>query len=552
VCPLHGAAATRQRELEANVTATRRPDPQKANLWELSPPRHLRRRAGVVLLVLAVGLAFLGLVAVKWLGSPQDVVARDQLRGVNRAGAEYSCVEGKGIFDAPTDAASVGPMLDWRINAVRVPLNEDCWLGVNGIPTVWSGENYQAGVQAYVANLRHAGLKVILALMSAAPGNIRAEGSDVMPDADHSERFWRSVAQAYRSDRGVAFDLYNEPHDVSPGCWRDGCITATGWRAVGMQALVNAVRATGATNQVQVEGLAYGNDLSQWLAYRPVDPANNLAAGVHMYNMNSCVTTACWDATIRPIVAAGFPVVTGELGENDCSSSFIARYMDWADTLGVSYLAWQWGPYSCAGGPSLISSFDGTPTPFGAGFRGHLLHLTLLRRRPSAPNVTRAASMAQVPYMSFEDGTSEGWHRAWGRVKTELTQAPTSTGRLALALGLMGPDYPAVQVTAGSLKGLAPGSDVVLSLYVPPDAPLLQVEPYIQDTSWNVYKVVPMLLKTGWNLVAWRVPAAPTIGAMGLQLNIHQPWSGSVVLDDIGWTTPTVTPLRMPSGGSAR
>src|SRR3990170_7751813 len=42
------------------------------------------------------------------------------LRGVNRMGFEYSCVQGKGILDvssgAPLDQASVDAMKAWRIN----------------------------------------------------------------------------------------------------------------------------------------------------------------------------------------------------------------------------------------------------------------------------------------------------------------------------------------------------------------------------------------------------------------------------------------------------
>jgi hypothetical protein len=49
--------------------------------------------------------------------------------------------------------------------------------------------------------------------------------------------------------------------------------------------------------------------------------------------------------------------------------------MAWADTHGISYLGWAWdahGGWTCQGGPSLISDYDGTPTAFGRGFRDHL------------------------------------------------------------------------------------------------------------------------------------------------------------------------------------
>jgi len=46
------------------------------------------------------------------------------LHGVNRSGTEFLCVQGHGIFDGPTDQASISAMKAWGINAVRIPLNE--------------------------------------------------------------------------------------------------------------------------------------------------------------------------------------------------------------------------------------------------------------------------------------------------------------------------------------------------------------------------------------------------------------------------------------------
>src|SRR5437762_1343680 len=60
------------------------------------------------------------------------------LWGVNRSGAEYSCVPHPfngmippptGLFDGPMDDTAVAAIASWAgVNAVRVPLNEDCWL----------------------------------------------------------------------------------------------------------------------------------------------------------------------------------------------------------------------------------------------------------------------------------------------------------------------------------------------------------------------------------------------------------------------------------------
>ena len=62
-----------------------------------------------------------------------------RLLGVDRSGLEYACVQGWGFSDGPTDAASIAAMRAWRINAVRVPLNEDCWLGINGVKPQYGG-----------------------------------------------------------------------------------------------------------------------------------------------------------------------------------------------------------------------------------------------------------------------------------------------------------------------------------------------------------------------------------------------------------------------------
>jgi len=62
-----------------------------------------------------------------------------RLLGVNRSGTEYQCVHGNGIFDGPSDAASLGAIAAWRANAVRVPLNEDCWLAINGVNPAYAG-----------------------------------------------------------------------------------------------------------------------------------------------------------------------------------------------------------------------------------------------------------------------------------------------------------------------------------------------------------------------------------------------------------------------------
>ena len=308
-----------------------------------------------------------------------------RLLGVNRSGTEYACIQGWGLFDGPSDAASVAAMASWHINAVRVPLNEDCWLNINGVNALYGGAAYQSAVQSYVNLLHQYGIYAILDLHWNAPGTGQATGQEVMADADHAPAFWSSVAAFFKSDPGVLFDLYNEPHDVTWSCWLNGCSTP-GWQTAGMQSLVNAVRATGATQPIMVGGLAWANDLSGWAAHKPNDPASALVVSFHNYNFNVCDPT-CWNTTVAPL-AAQVPIVTGEMGENDCAHGYIDQYMSWADTHGISYLGWTWDTWDCSNGPALITAYDGTPTAFGIGLRDHLAALVNSWRSRVAPPVT--------------------------------------------------------------------------------------------------------------------------------------------------------------------
>lgn len=296
-----------------------------------------------------------------------DVV---QLVGLNRSGSEYACAQGWGIFDGPVGAPSIEAMTTWHPQIVRLPLNEDCWLGINGVDSQYGGSAYRAAIKIFVGRLEAHGLLVDLDLHWNAPGQRLAKGQQVMADADHSIDFWRSVAKTFKSDHAVWFELYNEPHDISWSCWLRGCRTSKGWRTAGMQQMLDAIRSTGATNVVLAGGLDWSADLSKWLSHRPDDPTGQLAATFHTYDFSGCNTKNCWNSTVAK-VARQVPVVMTEFGETDCAGGYVRPLMHWADTHGLSYLAWTWDAWDCESGPALITKYDGTPTGFGRAVRHH-------------------------------------------------------------------------------------------------------------------------------------------------------------------------------------
>lgn len=318
-----------------------------------------------------------------------------QLVGVDRSSWEYACLYPSwGILhEGPADQGEVAALQRWRINVVRIPLNESCWLGISGAS--YPAAAYQRDVADYVEMLTRNNLAAILDLVYARPDDTLA-GIDAtqwpMPNRAHSLLFWQSVAGRFAANSRVIFEPYNEPtpdNDHAAGragaseaawiCWRDGGICAADrkfapYDAVGMQELVTTIRATGASNPILVTGPDWGSDVSRWREYEPQDPLNQLVVGWHSYNDGlACKDSACWNTVLASLLRQ-YPLIADEIGQFDCRHGYIDQVMAFLDRQQQGYLAHTWGPYGCSADPALISDWAGTPTrSYGQGYRDHLL-----------------------------------------------------------------------------------------------------------------------------------------------------------------------------------
>ncbi len=335
------------------------------------------------------------------------------LRGVNTEGTMEDCAQpGAGFFadttirpadfpKTPLDASTeIDALRAWGVNMVRVNLNEQCWLGTNGVPAstsqtsqdgqrypVPAGDRYDKAVNAYmyqigsyVEALNDAGIYVELDLMLNAPGSELITGSppteNPLPDSS-SVQFWKSVASYFDLDGGVILDVFNEPYPPNGlvdyddatgwGCTLNGCAVpdysmenprkfktgtpSSSYAGVGMAQLIDDIREYNSTAPLLVAGPDFAGDMDQWLSYyfpngTSIDPDNELAASVHIYfpvGSTACaastsVTSACagTDPTAIMQVAATTPVVVDEVGDIDCGNTSMFPFLQSIDAQDAS------------------------------------------------------------------------------------------------------------------------------------------------------------------------------------------------------------------------
>jgi hypothetical protein len=294
------------------------------------------------------------------------------LRGVNAASMEWTS-DGQGhILDTVNTAIH-----DWHVNIIRLPLTQDRWFG-KGPEQNDGGKSYRNLIHQIVETCATNQCYIILDLHWSDCNEWGTNiGQHSMPDSN-SVAFWKDFAPHYANNPAVLFDLYNEPHDVSWEVWLHGGVITDKpnnrwamrdprtYQAVGMQRLLDTVRATGAKNVVLAGGLDWAYDFSGILAGRQLsDPhGNGVIYANHCYdNKNDSVDT--WIAKMET-ASAKLPVIVSEFGGSAGpsrvvpSDNWLMHVMQALEEHQWSWTAWDLHP---GARPSLISNWDYTPTP---------------------------------------------------------------------------------------------------------------------------------------------------------------------------------------------
>lgn len=270
---------------------------------------------------------------------------------------------------------------DWKSNLIRLPVKEEYWFGRAGGQKD-GGTAYRQLVTDAITLAANRGAYVLLDLH-----RFRA------PKQEHAD-FWKDAATKFQNHPAVLFDLFNEPHGTSWAVWRDGGFVAEkqkpadedafqtpadqakaahGFQSIGMQALVNAVRATGARNLVVAGGLDWAYDLSGVATgFELTDKTGNgIIYATHIYPWKRG-----WQEKVL-IVADRHPILVGEVGADVKKMSFIPAaaqedpYTWVPDMLGFIQkhkLHWTGFSFHPAATPVMITDWDYTPTPFWGAF----------------------------------------------------------------------------------------------------------------------------------------------------------------------------------------
>jgi hypothetical protein len=201
---------------------------------------------------------------------------------------------------------------------------------------------YLAAIDQQVAIAQEDGLDVILSAQYQYTTNIK------MPDASTAQ-FWRLIAARFKSDPGVWFDLFNEPQfSGTPrfwDIWQDG-----GDGYVGMQNLVDTIRATGAQNVVLAEGLHGGDTLAGVPAHQLT--GGNVVYAVHPYFRGAYwATPQAWAANWGDLTGT-LPVVADEWGEYEqpggtCvhgAPAVVPSFLSYLSEHNVGLVAWALVP----------------------------------------------------------------------------------------------------------------------------------------------------------------------------------------------------------------
>lgn len=153
---------------------------------------------------------------------------------------------------------------------------------------------YLAQVVSAIKTARQAGFVVMIMMQDEA---ISGETSPHPLPTAETQSDWDLLAAQFGTDRGVVFELYNEPNlPETTANWQlwlnGGTVSGQTTASIGMQSLITHLRSNGAQNVFVLDGLQLAGTLNGLPTV--TDPLNRLVYAVHPYQHGSADESQ-WD-----------------------------------------------------------------------------------------------------------------------------------------------------------------------------------------------------------------------------------------------------------------
>ena len=210
------------------------------------------------------------------------------------------------------DDRTMDEALAWGANTIRFQLSQR---GLDPTDPLYS-QAYLDRITTGVALARGRGLVVILAIQDQGPSG----GISHAQPSEATIRDWQTLTALFNGDQNVVYEIFNEPQNrpTGPGwsVWRGGgpADRNQGTPAVGHQRVLEAIRATGATNVVIADAGQFGQRLDGIPLLH--DPLGQVAYGVHPYLTHTLREPTDWEPgfgflhTQYPVVATEWTAVS--------------------------------------------------------------------------------------------------------------------------------------------------------------------------------------------------------------------------------------------------
>ena len=362
----------------------------------------------------------------------------------------------------------------WKSNAIRLQVSQNGMDPTSPVFTPAEHSQYMTDTLAKVTQARNKGLIVIVSMQDQSYGC----GKATPIPGQATIRAWQNLAPKLASNQYVMLEAFNEPDNAATPVgwnnWQNGGVAMTptatdkwaSYTSVGHQAVINTIRATGATNVIIVDGAGKGESLNSVPILKDPLAAYNIAYAAHPYYYQT--STADWNARWGDLSASQAVIATEWNYQGpDCAGpkeTMAPAILAYLKSKNIGVFGHALDVVSAGGGPQdLMADWSWTPTKCGTAnggggqdFKNYLTGFTVIvpscTVQPSAAanfksGVTTASSVS-LSWTAAVAGTNctLGNYKLYRSIGTA---APATSGVALASPGSAATNYVDNTVSAG-------------------------------------------------------------------------------------------------------